>query len=55
MSEASPPYQYVEIIQVNDMAIFGDEVGSDTMQKVAGEFQTFADNPIFMLTDDIEG
>ncbi len=48
-----PPYQYVEIIDVNDMAIFGEEVSTDTMRKVAGEFQSFADSPVFMLTDSL--
>ena len=50
-SDASPPYQYVEIIDVNDMELFGEEVSTDTMQKVAGEFQGFADAPLFILTD----
>ena len=49
--DASPPYQYVEIIDVNDMELFGEEVSTDTMQKVAGEFQAFADAPLFILTD----
>ena len=50
-SDASPPYQYVEIIDVNDMELFGEEVSTDSMQKVAGEFQAFADAPLFILTD----
>ena len=52
-SDASPPYQYIEIIDVNDMELFGEEVSTDTMQKVAGEFQAFADAPVFMLTDSL--
>ncbi len=50
-SEDAAPYQYVEVIDVSDLAKFGEEVSTETMGKVAGEFQTFADNPIFMLTD----
>ncbi|MCU0391376.1 MAG: hypothetical protein MUE81_09685 [Thermoflexibacter sp.] len=50
-SDAKPPYQYFEIIEVADMEIFGQEVGSPTVQKVAGEFQKFADNPIFIFTE----
>ena len=53
-TEDPSPYEYVEIIDVADMAKFGEEVGTDVMQKVAGEFQGFADNPMFILTDDIE-
>lgn len=53
IGEGAPPYAYVELIDVNDMQTFGSEVGSETMQKVAQEFQAFADDPIFILTDDL--
>ena len=55
MSEDPSPYAYVEIIDVNDMEVFGGEVSTETMQKVAAEFQGFADNPMFILTNSIEG
>jgi len=45
------PYQYVEIIRVKDMARFGVDVASAAMQRVAAQFQEFADNPLFLLTD----
>lgn len=54
MSEDIPPYQYVELITVSDMDAFGSDISTDTMKKVAGEFQAFADNPLFMLTHNIE-
>lgn len=50
-TEDSPPYAYIEIIDVNDMDTFGGEVGTDTMQKVAGEFQAMADDLVFILTE----
>ncbi len=50
-SDAKPPYQYIEIIDVNDMGVFGGEVSTETMQKVAGEFQAMADDLAFILTD----
>ncbi len=53
-SDARPPYAYVEIIDVNDMGTFGSEVATETMQKVAGQFQGFADNPTFILLDNLE-
>ena len=53
-SDEEPPYQYVEIIDVNDMDVFGGEVGTDAMGAVAKEFQALADNPTFMLTGNIE-
>ena len=53
-SEDTPPYAYVELIQIGDLDAFGPDVGSETMQKVAGEFQARADNPVFMLANSIE-
>jgi hypothetical protein len=45
------PYQYVEIIRVRDMVQFGVDAATAAMQKVAAQFQAFADNPLFLLTD----
>lgn len=50
-SDDRPPYAYIEIIDVNDMGVFGGEVGTETMQKVAGEFQAMVDDLAFILTD----
>lgn len=50
-SEDEPPYKYIEIIDVKDMAVFGGEVASPTMQQVAAEFQELSDNPVFILTE----
>lgn len=51
MSEAAPPYGYVELIRVNDMEKFGADVASESVQKVAAEFGEFAENPLFILTE----
>ena len=45
------PYQYVETIDITAMDAFMGDVSSDAVQKVAAEFQTFADNPQFILTE----
>jgi len=50
MCEDKPPYQYIEILKINDMDQFGKDVSTEVMQKVAGEFQQFADNPLFIMT-----
>lgn len=50
-TEATPPYAYIEVIDVPDMAAFGTDVSSAAVQKVAAEFQRFADNPQFVLTE----
>lgn len=45
------PYQYIEILDVSDMGLFGEETSSERMQKVAAEFNDWAD-PVFILTED---
>ena len=52
-SDAPAPYQYVELLVVKDMQQLGADVSSETMQKVAAEFQQLADNPQFILTESI--
>ena len=52
-SDDTPPYAYVEIIEVGDMDAFGGDISTETMQKVAGEFQEWADNPIFILGENL--
>lgn len=52
-SEQPSPYQYIEIIDIEDMELFFEEVSSELMRKVAAEFQTFADNPMFIVSDTI--
>jgi len=44
------PYQYVEIIDCTSLEALGGDISTETMQRVAAEFQQFADNPLFMLT-----
>ena len=47
------PYNYVEIISISDLAAFREEAQSDTMRSVAGQFRDFADNPLFMVTEQV--
>lgn len=53
-SDNAAPYSYVEVIDVNDMQTFGEDVSTETMQKVAAEFQEIADAPVFMVTDSLD-
>lgn len=50
-SEDKPPYAYMEVIDVADMDAFGRDVATDAVQKVAAEFRSFADNPLFITTE----
>lgn len=52
-SSAQPPFRYIEVIDVADMAGFGEEVSTAAMQAVAAEFQDWAD-PVFITTERIE-
>jgi hypothetical protein len=53
--EGTPPYQYVEVIDVADMGRFGTDVATEAMQKIAAEFQSFADAPVFITTRAVGG
>lgn len=44
------PYEYVEILRINDMAQLGQDVTTPTMQQVSAQFQAFADSPLFITT-----
>ena len=50
-SDAASPYAYFEVIDITDMEAFGVDASSEAVQKVAAEFQQFADNPQFILTE----
>lgn len=50
-SDAPPPYAYFEVIDIADMQAFGADAASEAVQKMAAEFQQFADNPQFILTE----
>ncbi len=52
-SDATPPYQYIEIIDVLDMGQFGTDVATPVMTKIAGEFQGMA-NVTFVLTEKLD-
>ena len=53
-SDVPAPYQYIEVIAVDDMQRFGEEIATDTMRQVASEFQSFADAPMFILTERLD-
>lgn len=52
-SDDPAPYQYCEIIDINDMLGLGPELETETMQRVAGEFQAFAETPLFIISEQI--
>ncbi len=53
-TDAKPPYEYLEVIDVADMDQFGKDVATEAMKRISAEFQQFADNPAFVVTRTIE-
>lgn len=53
LSGAASPYEYVEIIDVKDMAQLGADIAADPMPAIAAQFQAFADNPVFILAEEM--
>jgi hypothetical protein len=47
------PFAYAEVIDVADMEGFMADVASEAVQKVAAEFQAFADSPLFLTTEEL--
>jgi len=55
-SKKKPPYKYFEILHVTSLdGLFGDIGKEPRMQKVAADFQKFADNPTFIVTEKFAG
>lgn len=50
-SDASPPYQYVEIIDVESLDGFARDLTSEAARKIAAEFRDFTHDPQFILTE----
>jgi len=51
MGEGQSPYAYFEIIRIKDMQAFAKDLNDPAVQAGAAQFQTYADNPLFILTD----
>ena len=52
-SDAASPYQYIEIIDIPAMDLFVAEISTPEFQAMAAPFQDYADNPQFILTEDL--
>ena len=52
-SDAPSPYDYVEVIDIHGMDAFVADVSNPEFQKVAAAFGEFAENPSFILTEDL--
>lgn len=52
-SDVASPYQYIEVIDINGMDGFIGDISTEAFQAAAAPFQGFADNPQFILTEDL--
>jgi hypothetical protein len=50
-SDAKPPYEYVEILDFDDLGALTDDISSESMQVIAAEFARYAESPVFILTE----
>ncbi|MGB3455231.1 MAG: hypothetical protein WBA35_02635 [Litorimonas sp.] len=48
--DGEPPYQYFEILDINDMDAFGADASTEAMQAVAAEFQNELTKDLVFLT-----
>lgn len=54
MSDAAPSVDYVEFFDIPDLAGFlGEDMGSDVVQKVMGEFMQFVETPEFLIAEEV--
>ena len=53
-SDGTPPFDYVEIIDVADMEGFQKDFASDTATEIGREFRDWLDGePLFMMTEEL--
>lgn len=50
-SDAPSPYAYIEIIDIGDIALFGEEAAGPAVEKLAAEMRDYADDPVFITTE----
>jgi len=55
-STKKPPYKYFEILHVSGIDALVKDIGKEPrMAKVAAQFQKFANNPLFIVTEKFAG
>ena len=50
----SAPYDYVEILNIEDYREFGRDILGRELQRAADQFHRFTDNPIFIKLEPVE-
>lgn len=52
-SDETPRYAYVEVIDVGDMAKFGEEASGPEVQRLAADMRNYAADPHFIMTEEL--
>ncbi len=52
-SDQCSPYDYIEVLDVRTMDGLIEDIGTDAMKAIATDFQGFAENPLFIVTEDL--
>ncbi len=52
-SDMPSPYAYIEVIDIVGMDDFVGDISTEAFQAAAAPFREFADNPQFILTEDM--
>jgi hypothetical protein len=52
-SDAAAPYDYIEVLDVTDMDGLFADISTEAMQAISAAFQQFAENPQFIVTEDL--
>ena len=52
-SDAKPPYDYIEVIDIHGMEGFVADISTPEFQAVSADLGEFTDNPCFILTEDL--
>jgi hypothetical protein len=47
------PYAYIEIIEIGDTALFGEEVAGPVVQALAADMRNYADDPVFITSESL--
>lgn len=54
-SNGKPPYQYIEILHINNFDNLANDIQAEPrMSEVAQQFQNFAENPVFIVTEQLK-
>jgi len=54
-SSASPPFDYIEVMDTNDFELFLKDLRTPLLEEVAKEFEQWADDPLIITTAELSG